>query len=296
MLTVAEAFTKFKSRLEIRKTEQDDARRRQCRIREQVSAEMDVRRDFLTGSYARHTKTKPLKDVDIFVVLNDSEVGYLDRPPIEILRRVRAILVPHYDEDSVTTSGHSVRVDFGVKYVDDVTEEVVSFDVVPAFDGKVGYRIPDRDRDEWIGTDPEVHAQKATDANEAFSDEWKPVVKMIKKWNDHHDKPVKPAFLLEVMALDLVCPPWGGSYPRELRQFFASATDRLHDEWPDPAKLGPPVSDRIHSDAGLFSGAVDALRAAEQSCTEALRLEREGKVEAALNVWRDIFGPLFPKS
>lgn len=234
MLTVADAFNKFKSQLEIRKTEQDDASRRQCRIREQVSADLDVRRDFLTGSYARFTKTRPLKDVDIFVVLNDSEGGYLDRPPMEILRRVREILVPHYDEDRVTIAGHSVRVDFGVKYVDDVTEEVVSFDVVPAFDAKAGYRIPDRDRDEWIGTDPEVHAQKATDANKAFSDEWKPVVKMIKKWNDHHDKPVKPAFLLEVMALSLVCPPWGGSYPRELRQFFASAADRLHEEWPDP--------------------------------------------------------------
>ncbi|MDE0269378.1 MAG: hypothetical protein OXI96_10195 [Acidimicrobiaceae bacterium] len=36
----------------------------------------NVQHDFLTDSYARHTNTKPLKDVDIFVVFNDSESRY----------------------------------------------------------------------------------------------------------------------------------------------------------------------------------------------------------------------------
>ena len=67
-------------------------------------------------------------------------------------------------------------------------------------------------------------------ANQTRVARWSGTASLAKKWNDHHDKPVKPSFLLEVMALDLLALPWGGSYPRELRQFFASATASLDEE------------------------------------------------------------------
>ena len=68
MLGTAEAFAKFRSRLELNDREQEDASRRQNEIRLKMDEQFDVEHDFLTGSYARHTKTKPLKDVDIFCV------------------------------------------------------------------------------------------------------------------------------------------------------------------------------------------------------------------------------------
>ena len=55
MLTVNEAFDKFKSRLEISPSEQADASRRQQTIRNQLREGLAVEHDFLTGSYARHT-------------------------------------------------------------------------------------------------------------------------------------------------------------------------------------------------------------------------------------------------
>lgn len=119
---------------------------------------------------------------------------------------------------------------------------------------------------------------------------------MIKKWNDHQDKPVKPSFLLEVMALELLSPPWGGSYPRELRQFFASAAAALDEEWPDPAGLGPPVTARLAENPWERDQAKQALRAAEVACTEALRLEQSGRTGAALDAWQELFGPRFAKS
>jgi Second Messenger Oligonucleotide or Dinucleotide Synthetase domain len=296
VLTVDEAFEKFRGRLEITRSEEQDASRRQRRIREQVQADIGVQTDFLTGSYARETKTKPLKDIDIFVVLSDDEAGYLDRPPTAVLGAVQAILVPHYGEQRVSIAHHSVRVDFGVRIVDDLTDQVVSFDVVPAFPDGDAYQIPDTRLHDWMTTDPRIHKAKATEANKAFDGQWKPVVKMAKKWNQHHDKPVKPMFLLEVMALDLLHPPWGGSYPYELKELFATAADRLDEGWPDPAGLGPAVSDRLDTDPGSMQAAKDALRRAEAACTEALRLERAGKTGEALSVWQGLFGPLFPKS
>ena len=293
MLTVPEAFDKFKSRLEISASEQADASRRQQAIRDQVREGLAVDRDFLTGSYARHTKTKPLKDVDIFVVLKDSEADYLDQSPDIVLDRLIEILSTHYP-GKTSKGNRSVQVDFGVSGA--IDEQVASFDVVPAFADGDAYTIPDRRQGGWIKTNPRIHAEKATASNEAFAKQWKPVVKMAKKWNDHHDKPVKPSFLLEVMALDLLAAPWGGSYARELRQFFASAAASLDEEWPDPAGLGPAVSTRLAEDPWQRDQARHALHAAEAACTEALRLEQRGRGGAALDAWQDLFGPRFAKS
>jgi predicted nucleotidyltransferase len=295
MLTVSDAFEKFKGRLEVRpdSKEAQDASNRQQQIRGHVRSELAVDRDFLTGSYARHTKTKPLKDVDIFVVLNDSEADYLDKPPDDILDRLLEILEPHYP-GRVEKGNRSAKVDFAIS--SGVDDQVVSFDVVPAFAIEVGYRIPDRREGGWIKTNPEIHKQKATEANAAFSERWKPVVKMVKKWNDHHDKPVKPSFLLEVMALELIDPPWGGSYPREVRQFLASAHVRLDETWLDPAGLGPPVSSRLSENPSEKEAARRALREAEAKATEAIRLEQSGRVGAALDAWQELFGPRFAKS
>jgi hypothetical protein len=175
-------------------------------------------------------------------------------------------------------------------------KSVMSVDVVPAFAANGDHRIPDRRQGDWIETNPEIHKQKAGDAHSAFVAKWKPAVKMVKKWNDHHDKPVKPSFLLEVMALELLTPPYGGSYARELRQFFASAAQSIEEEWPDPAGLGPAVTARLEQNVWERDQAQKALRDAEAACTEALRLEQSGRTGAALDVWQELFGPRFAKS
>ncbi len=295
MLTLDEAFAKFKSRLELSTAEQDDASRRHKEIREIVADSLDVRRSILTGSYARWTKTKPLKDVDIFEILGDGERKWRDGRPSDLLDRVAGILKPKYGSDCVTVARRSVRVDFGVALADDDTGgKVMSFDVVPAFEKSAHYEIPDCATGGWIATDPEIHAEKATEANEGYGGQWKPLVKMIKKWNATADKPVKPSFLLEVMALDLLVPPFSGGYPYELKAFFAAAADRIGEPWPDPARLGPPVSDTMTPSQVV--AAKQALQAAEVTVTRAIQTGKQGKHGEALEIWRGLFGPLFPLS
>jgi hypothetical protein len=255
---------------------------------------LDIDEDFLTGAYRRDTKTKPLADVDIMIVLADRT--YLDRHPHEVLETVRAVLAPIYGDARVCCDRRAVRVDFGVQAVDDLNGSVVSFDVVPAFAEGDHYLIPDDVLVEWIHTNPKFHADLATAANKAFSDQWKPVVKMVKTWNRHHGHPIDSSFLIEVMALDLVTGVWTGHHARELRQFFATAAEVIVNRWPDPAHLGPDISDLFVGQPQKLQAAQSALRAAEAACTEALRLERAGRVGEALNCWQDLFGPLFAKS
>lgn len=293
LISLDDAFAKFKSRLELNDREQKDASRRHYELRDHVKAAFTVDRDVLTGSYARHTKTKPLKDVDVFFTLSrDAHGDYLAEKPSVLLGDVKTCLVDAYGRSCVDLGRRSVGVELGVAGQDD---RVLSLDAVPAFAENGHYLIPDGWDETWVKTDPEQHAALATDANKAFGKQWKPMVKMVKKWNEHHGKPIKPSFLIEVMALELLRPPFSGGYVYELKAFFATARDRIRETWDDPVGLGTPVSDRM--DAAQCSIAEAALDDAGRHVDRAVQAKRAGRNGDALDIWRnDVFGPLFPLS
>jgi len=301
MLTVEEAFRKFKSKLELNEREQQNASRRHTEVREHIRLKFAIDRDFLTGSYKRHTKTKPLKDIDIFFVMAESErKKYRDKSPKVVLDDFCSALVEKYGKDAVRKQGRSVNVDFGVVVdADDNTDyRVLSVDVVPAFVAGDDYEIPNADTDLWMKTDPEIHAEEARAAHQAFSNEWKGMVRMAKYWNNNakhgKDKPIKPSFLIEVMALECLHGGWQGRFDYEVQAFFSSLADRVLDEWPDPAGLGSPVSDGM--DARRKARAKELLQAASHEASNAIHLARKGQNGEALRAWRQLFGPKFPLS
>lgn len=294
MLTVTEAFRKFRSRLELTQKEQDDASRRQKEIRAVMNKSFRLADDFLTGSYKRWTKTKPLKDVDIFCVLHDDERPKYrtNKNPSVVLDETERVLSAEYGKGNVKRQRRSVTVEFPVSADE---ERVMSFDVVPAFTKSSHYEIPDTATvSGWTETNPKTHADKATAANKAFDGEWKGMVRMIKCWNKEKGKPVTPSFLLEVMALDLLRPPFQGNFPYEFMAFFATAADRTSETWPDPAGLGPPVSDSMDATARI--AAKDALTKAHHAVREAIQLANAGKNGDSLRKYRELFGDYFPLS
>lgn len=299
MLSTEEAFRKFKSKLELNDREQANASSRQKEVREYLDGKFKIDRSFLTGSYARHTKTKPLKDIDIFFVLKESENSYRSKAPAVILDAFYAALVEKYGTSAIRKQARSINVDFGVIIdADDNTDyRVLSIDVVPAFNAENNYEIPDTESGRWIKTNPEIHASKATSAHQAFSNEWKGLVRMVKYWNNnpkHGEKPVKPSFLIEVMALECLYGGWQGRFDYEIQSFFSTLADRIMDEWPDPAGLGPAISNGM--DVSRKQRARDLLRAASREASLAIHAARDGRNGDALRAWRGIFGPKFPIS
>ena len=111
-------------------------------------------------------------------------------------------MVKKYGSANVSKQRRSVTVDFP----DGKDEErVMSFDVLPAFTKSDHYEIPDTATSKgWTETNPKIHAEKATAANEAFNGEWKGMVRMAKSWNRTKNKVIKPSFLIEVIALELL--------------------------------------------------------------------------------------------
>jgi hypothetical protein len=233
-----------------------------------------------------------LKDVDIFFVLDkEKEKKYLN-DPIGLLAAFKDCLALKYGEDKVKIGRRSVGIDLNIGAAED---KVLSIDAVPAFDVGKHYQIPDNVLSKWINTDPEIHSEEATAANKAFDGEWKPMVKMIKKWNENQGKPIKPSFLIEVMCMQILYPPFSGGYVYELKSFFATAAERIGESWPDPAGLGSPVSDQM--DAERINTARQRLNEAGRFVDQAIQLQKQGNQGASLRIWRDnIFGDMFPLS
>ena len=245
MLTTAEAFEKFRKRLELSETERQDAAKRHTEVRDCIRAEFDIKNDFLSGSYRRHTKTKPLKDVDVMFVMGEKENHRRSKPPIETLQAFEKCLKKQYTD--VEIGRRSVTVEFEKNYYPDDDDEgkVLSIDAVPAFECEgADYEIPDKITGTWIKTNPEKHREQATKKNKDLEGHWVPLVKMAKAWNRASDKPIKPSFLIEVMAQELVEPPFS-TFANEVRNFLAAMEANIGRDWPDPAKLGPPVSDQM---------------------------------------------------
>lgn len=296
MLTIDEAFRKFKSRLELNEKEQKNASARHNEIREHLRNRFALDDDFLTGSYKRYTKTKPLKDVDIFCVLGNKEKHFRNEHPLKVLQAFEKALSEKYGAAAVSIQRRSVCVDFGVVVdaEDNTDYRVVSMDAVPAFVLGQNYEIADKDDGKWMKTNPKIHAEKAIKAHDAYDGEWKGLVRMMKYWNNHHDKPIKPSFLIEVMAFECLHPPFNGCFDYEFQGAFATFADRIFDTWADPAALGPPVSDMMTVEKKKTACA--ALKQAARQATIAIDLARQGKNGDALQAWRTLFGPKFPLS
>ena len=299
MLTVDDAFRKFKTRLELNDREQKNATERHTEVREFVRSTFAIDRDFLTGSYARYTKTKPLKDIDIFFVMKESEKHYRNKAASVVLDNYESALIGKYGKKAIRRQSRSINVDFGVFVdADDKTNyKILSVDVVPAFGNGDDFEIPDGDTDKWIKTNPKKHADAATNAHQDYSSEWKGLVRMVKYWNNnpkHGDKPLKPSFLIEVMCLQCLFGGWGGQFDREIQGLFATLADRIGETWADPAGLGPPISDSM--DDARVTRARQLLNAASRQAGDAINHVRHGRNGEALKVWRALFGPMFPLS
>jgi hypothetical protein len=296
MISVSEAFDKFKTRLEPGDREEKDAISRRERVKEVLDEAFYLDRVIITGSYKRWTKIKPLRDVDLFCVLDSEKEGdYLKKPSGVLLEAFAKELRKEYGDDNVKVWDKCVTVNFG-NPSEDNEDGVFSVDVVPAFEDGKAYKIPDAyNPSGWMRTDPEVHAESATKANRALDGKWVTLVKMIKKCNANHGKPVDPSFLAEVMALQLIVPPFSGGYKYEIKSLVASMEQQIGNVWPDPAKLGPAVS------ASMTPAKVTAARAVLKKLSaaidRALLHEKQGRIGDALSTWRnEVFGPMFPLS
>lgn len=287
--TIQQSFQKFKENLEITDLQASTVSTRQKNVREVMEAGITVLDSFLTGSYSRSTMIAPLKeaDIDIFIVLdskyfhhyngqNGGQAGLLDL--------VKRTLRKTYTETpDISRNGQAVTIQF--------TDFIV--DVVPGFDRQGGgYLIPNSVNQSWISTDPKKHVEIVTAANKAHSNDFVPLVKMIKAWNKNNGKYFS-SFHLEVLALQILQTVTISDFPSGARYYFDKGRVLITQTNPDPAGYGGDVGSYINTQEKIQEAATKF----ELAYNQAIKAEdyaNRGHVRDAVDMWIKIFGDYFP--
>lgn len=282
------ALQSMKSDLELTLDEKAQASYYQQLVREKLSGTLDgFQTSFLTGSYIRGTAIAPLKDIDIFVVLDPAcRRDLLENGPSRCINAVRAAA-----DDALTRlhkSPFAQRRSVGIVFA----SADLKVELVPAFqtNREEVFIIADRSKVGWLLTAPQTHAHLSTIANERSGGFLKPVIKMLKAWKRECRIPLK-SFHLEVMCYEaMVAPPPSLSVALGVTLHHLVAA--IQRSCPDPAGIGADIDSDLSMENRMV--AKTALEQAFYIASEALRQEHDCMV-ASHNRWKDIFGDLYPR-
>ncbi|WP_224365779.1 nucleotidyltransferase domain-containing protein [Hyalangium versicolor] len=281
MWSVREAVQRFIESLELTDHQREEVIRQHTLVREQLRRWLSPKTDFLSGSYARRTAIRPLHDIDLFVVLRDTS-----SPPSEsqdtVLKQIRQALQPlRPGMELPILQEHSVHIGF--------SSPGIEFDVVPAFQqpSQQFYFIPERGTAQWIRSNPRLHEELSTAANERAGKKLKPLLKAVKHWNRNHGSSPLRSFHLEAMSYSaFTSPPTG--YLEGLEALFSHLSQQVQRSCPDPAGLGPNV------DKYLLPNDRNAAQSILGSAAREMRLvlteERSYPSQAHARL-RSLFGP-----
>lgn len=273
LFTVSRAFDELLRRNEPSEREREDAARQHITLRETLAQAFgpELKKSFLSGSYARRTAIKPLHDIDFFAVLADRR--FVNQPADACMKPIAEALRRKFPDKVVTWQRRSLNIEF--------SGTGIGYDIVPAieFSGDI-YQIPDRKRDGWIKTNPKKHKETLDAANQVAGNKLNPLIKLGKLWNRHQGGLIS-SFHLEVTAYSAFrAPP--ESYPLGFAALLAHLARRLQSRTADPAGVGPDVDESL-SDQDRRR----AIAAASEAAQSAQFAAQSGDHAA----FRRLFGP-----
>jgi predicted nucleotidyltransferase len=291
LVNVALAFQSYLSSLELTERERTEASNQQVALRDRLRQHLAVIDSRLVGSYRRGTAIRPLKDIDVFVVLDARQHRRDVRDaPLRLLETIDRALRVSYPHHRPRIQGRSVNIGFSVTEID--------YDIVPAFaptwTGAAGtepsyYEIPDRRAATWICTNPAKHAAACIAANERAGGMLNGLIKAVKHWNRANDKPLS-GFHIEVMSYSAF---W--SKPDNtrvgLRDLFQHLANAVQSACPDPACLGPAIDTDLTPQERTH--AQKRLKRAAQIAQSAVDAERNSDHATAIALWRSVLGDAF---
>jgi len=325
--TVNAAFAAFmKDRVNLDAEDTKTARSSECWLYEQIEKfdedstfpALCEKYDISFGSFARHTKIRPLDDIDIMSGLNAQGAHYetySDR--IEINVQSESNLAPYCFDGTHKLNSKKV-INKYLKKLEGVSQYSSAemkrngsaavlnlktydwcFDIVPCFmtkpegDGRTFYLIPDGNG-HWKKTDPRIDRERVRQVNKAHEGSVLNVIRIIKFWNKRPTMPTMGSYMLEAIVLNYY-------EPRS-----TAASSFVHVEIPGilihiAKAIREPVWDpkNIQGDINNLS-ADDRKKVSDRAvsdCEKAIAartLEINGDQKGAISKWAEIFGGDFP--
>ncbi len=285
--TTAKAFDEFKERLRLTDVQKASVASRKLVTSGYLeqsfprTSDLPLRTTILMGSASRSTIIRPLDDIDVLAIFDNKDSIFekqYRRNAQEFLYRVRDALNA-YSVQVVGARGQAVRLFY---------KSTPHVDIAPVFQYRSGgYALPGG-RGEWITTDPGAHGDYISRRNTELDYRLKPMIRMIKRWNNAHSKYLK-GFHIEVM-LAAIFSGLDGDSRDACEKFFAWGQNHL--DVNDPVGHGGKLSNYLSWSAR--QSVLNNLKSAHARAVSANAAEARGAHAEAIRLWRIIFGDEFP--
>ncbi len=283
--SILKEFEKFRSKIEPTEKEKSAISASNNRMRRILknSTEISVIDSFLTGSYARQTMIRPLKDVDFFVQMNYG--AHKNDNSMQLLRKVRRVLSKAYPFTQITITRPCIKVQFNYCH----------FEIVPAFafEGNENlFEIPANDGIGWQKTYPKIPDEWMTQENKKSEGLFIPTIKILKRWRDIHCRKLR-SFHLEMltgMAFDYYKVE---NYADGIWAFFAR-TSYLFDlniNYPfvqEPGRYNVYVDQYLFDNHFLLAKVKQKIKVHFAFANKAINYMLRGQISSAKYMWRKI--------
>lgn len=237
---------------------------------------------FLTGSYVRNTIIRPPKDVDFFIVLDETKYGNIG--PKDILSTLEKAIKDVLKDKRIVVQSHSVTIEYDNEF---------GIDVIPAFEnGSDRYKIPEviNDKEAWLLSNPKIHKEKLTKANESNNGQLVPIVKLLKSWKEDNCAYLK-SFHLELLAARILDNAGIRNISEGLNIFFNGASSYLSTACVvDPANTTNLVDSYLN--ANERSQAINSILKAKEISNKAWELEAKDDIDGSIKEWNKLFGKM----
>lgn len=233
---------------------------------------LSVKEVFLNGSYERDTIIRPLDDIDLFAVIDDSDYFDNGKDPNSqtVLTKFKNYLNSIHDyEGKVKQDRPCVTVSLSDK----------KFDVLPSLRKAGALYIPNDDLKGWTFTDPKTHTEQLNEIHRRRNYKVKGVVKAVKHWKRESGQNI-PSFHIEEIAIRIFNFYEFANYEEGIRLWFEHAEGFLQ-------------SSRFKS-YDEYDKVKKKIGAVKVSLTDAKKLNDDNKVGEAMKIWKGVFGREFP--
>lgn len=285
--------------------------------------------DFLGGSFARHTKTRPLDDIDIYLPLDGANLSYIMHGAVlpytvqtdglqwnplltprwangqyvssaKLIQEFTAVIKRRFPQTKVKPDGHAVSI--RMTHGQSSTADGLGYDIVPCFSLRPQlksdspfYLMPDG-HDGWIRTNPRYDAEMADILQESHGKLFRKVVKLVKYWNTEQLGGALSSYFVE-LSIAKVClekaakpePVTSLSYGIALA--FWAVQQAVIQGAQSPWVANAPLV----LPGSLSAGQLAQLRSAASLACAAWENEKERNLVSSAAQWKSVFGGGFPE-
>jgi hypothetical protein len=283
--TVLKAFDELLASLALTESEQDIAAGRVRNIQKIFCSEYACyRAPWTIGSYGRETLIRWNRDIDVMVALDDVYWENSKADSRAFLYAIRDFLNEAYGDTKVSTKQVAVRM---------MLTGGLQVDLVPTFaNGTNGFLMPDGSRG-WQRTNPPYHDQLMTDANVRLGSRLKPLVRLMKAWNQTNGSHLR-SFHLEMVVERMwrnanALPSTPAAVAETLKTAASWVGSSFADPWTGSGQLIDAYLSSDERDLAVRLLTEDAARA-----KDAIDYAAAGQVANAFERWNQVFYKKFP--